>query len=421
MDRTKYQIFDAPEPSTSHYQRYTVDRGLGSAQAVNFVVEGHEDDLIDPKHCYLKSTFRILDKEGNVLEDDDGVFFSPNYSSNLWAHASVSLSNTHLAPGNDYPYTALLTDLLGASPEVRDDVLSTLSGFTTPTHSSSKVASALSLNPIVFDDYKTLCANSKELTVYHRVHSDFLQTCAQLLPNRMQLTLTLSRSKDAFVLCRTSTESEYRVEVLSVSLFVKRVVPGPSALKHLNQSLARGGKLHYQRLHMIAFPCAQGSLTWTWHNCFNNVLPRRVFVALVTQESYFGSFDRISTYLESGSVKRVRFCLDGREIMAEPYTADWKYSAPGIVDWEKTDARSPYAGLCRAIGVFASPRQHVGIRYNDYINGSTVFGVSLGQAQGSGSLDVHIEFAQATAEPLMLLVLGEYPKTLSFDASRNLV
>ena len=145
---------------------------------------------------------------------------------------------------------------------------------------------------------------------------------------------------------------------------------------------------------------------------------------MVTQEAYFGSYSRLSTFLESAGVSRVRFCLDGREIMAEPYTTKWKYDS-NAVDWENSDAKSPYTGLNQALNVFAAPRQHVGIPYTDYLNGSTVYGVSLDHAEGSatvpGSLDVHVEFATPLVEPLMILCLGEYPKSISFDGTRNIV
>ena len=95
------------------------------------------------------------------------------------------------------------------------------------------------------------------------------------------------------------------------------------------------------------------------------------------------------------------------------------------MDWENSDAKSPYTGLNQALNVFSAPRQHVGIEYSAYVNGSTVYGVSLDHAEGQatvpGSLDVHVEFASPLSEPLMILCLGEYPKSIEFDAARNIV
>jgi hypothetical protein len=214
------------------------------------------------------------------------------------------------------------------------------------------------------------------------------------------------------------------IEIESVSLFVKRVILNPAARALLSQSLSSGGKLHYQRLHTIAFPCAQGSRTWTWHNCFNNIAPRRVFVALVTQEAYFGSWRYGSTYLESSRISRVRFCLDGREIMPEPYETTFAYAPDGMVDPKATDAKSAFAGITRVMNNFGTPTSRAGINYANYINGSTLFGVDLDHADALGpvlgSLDIHMEFSEGAAPaPMMVLVMGEYPKTVVLDGNRQ--
>ena len=110
--------------------------------------------------------------------------------------------------------------------------------------------------------------------------------------------------------------------------------------------------------------------------------------------------------------------------MAEPYSCNFKYKSPGVVDWEGSDAKSGFAGLNQAIGVFSTPRQHVGMSYLNYVNGSTMFGVSLDHAETlgtvPGSLDIHVEFENPVPEALMVLVLGEYPKNITFDGNRSI-
>ena len=425
--RFKYHQTGEEEELVTNYQRYTVDKGLQSAQAATFVVEGREDAFIDPTQCYLKTTFRVLKENGDVLTGNPNVFPTGNYSANLWSQVSISLNNTVLPPGNDYPYSALLIDLLGSDPDVRDGVLIPLAGWGNAHHGTSKVDVALaSEEPGDLEDMPALTKASKEVVVYQRVHSDFLMSCSQPLPNRMQLVVTLTRGKDAFVLCRGAdkADKDYKVDITSVSLFVKRIQPSPARLASLNAALQQGGTLQYQRLQTLVFSCAKGSLNWSWHNCFHNILPRRVFVALVSQEAYFGSYNRISNYLESVSLKSARFCRDGRDILPEPYTFDFKYLDSGQVDWQNSDGKAAFHGLNQTIGTFANPRHRVGIRYNDFVDGATVLAASmdhsLSHRPAHGSLDIHLEFGKETAEPMMVLVMGEFPKTLTFDSDRNL-
>ena len=110
--------------------------------------------------------------------------------------------------------------------------------------------------------------------------------------------------------------------------------------------------------------------------------------------------------------------------MAEPYKSSFSYDNDGKLEEDKSDALSPFAGLCRVIGSFAFPRQYVGVSYENYRDGSTIFAVALDHedTQGvvPGSFDVHIDFGNLTSEALMVILVGEYPKSIAFDSNRNI-
>ena len=436
--KLKYKFdIDAPVPdvASSHYQRYTRDNGIDTSRTVQFRVEGQPDCFINLGECYLKTIFRLVKEDGTEIGSNPQVFPAENYGSNLWSQVDIRLNNTPLPPGNDYPYTGYLIDILGSSSIQRAHVLETIAGTWIPSYGSSLIRNAKDKS---YRSSKDLCKNSKEIIVYSRIHSDFMTSCSQFLPNNMDLDITLQRSKDAFVLGgeikysidpATATErvrmpEAVKIQMESVSLFVKRVCLNPAATALMDKSLATGGHLQYQRLQTIAFQCAKGMQTWNWRNCFNNLAPQRAFVALVTQEAYHGSLARTSTFLESANVASVRFILDGREIMAEPYQTKFAYNSNGVIDTEETQAIPAFHGLCNTMGVITSVRNNFGITYDNFIDGATVFAVDLGYSDStqvvSGSFDVCINFAQPCEEPYMVIVMGEFPKILSFDANRKI-
>lgn len=425
--RLKYHFSESESQAdvqSSLHQRYTLDKGVNSSRVAHFLIEGQDEAFVDLSQCYLKTVFEVRRGNGDAIPANSTVFLTPQYGSNLWNQVAVHLNNTQLAPGNDYPYTALFIDMLGATPDFREFITSPLSGWSDTAFGSSSLSSILERDPSSYELGRDLIAGSKKVTVFDRVHNDFLMSCSQLLPNRMHLAVTLTRGKDSFVLGRQIGDTEeYVINIVSVSLFVKRVSLNPTARGIVNSSLGTGGKLHYQRLQTIAYPCPKESKTWTWHNCFNGIAPRRVFVAFVSQMAYFGAWDRVSSYLETADVSSARFCLDGREIMPEPYTSDFQYDA-GVINTLKSDAKSPFAGLNRVVDAFSSPRSLVGVSYECFLNGFTVFAVDLDHADSlgplSGSLDIHVEFAHLTKEPLMVLVMGEFPKTIVFDSNRQI-
>jgi hypothetical protein len=421
--RYKFSVDESgADIDSGHYQRYTVDKGVNASRTVQFMVEGHDDAFIDLSKCYVKTVFRVVNENGTELEPDADVWPTENYANNLWSQCNVSLNNTPLPPGNDYPYTSLLIDLLGASPEARRDTLGPLAGVSGAHFGGSDMALTRS-NTYTLN--KALVAKSARVTVYDRIHHDFMMSCSQLLPNRMQISITLTRTKDSFVLCKGIDESRtFKIDIVSSSLFVKRIHLNPAGRSLIESSLSSGGKLLFQRLHTIAFPCSAPSHTFSWHDTFGHIVPRKAFCCLVKQSSFFGSWEKASHYLESSNISVVSFRLGGREIMAEPYRTEWRYEETGRVSQTLSDAKSAFAGLCRVIGTFSSPRTHLGITYANFLDSCTIFAVDLDHADGigpvHGSFDIHIEFLTPLEEPMMVIVMGEYPKTITFDASRQI-
>lgn len=420
---------DAPRIESVGYQCYTADKGINSSRTVSFHVEGFPDSFIDTSKCYLSTTFKIVNADGTNLEinnEPDGqpspVFPTEHYGNNLWSQASVSLNSTQLPPNNDYAYTARFIDIIGASQENTRNYKNYLSGSSSLAYGGSKVSMA-DLNTYLIP--KMACAGSSPITVYNRITSDLMMSCGQLLPNGMSLGITLTKSKDNFVLCRDADEDRsFKLEIVSVSFFVKRVQLNINGMQRIEKMLESGGKLLFQRLHTIAFPCPQGSRSWNWHNCFNGVVPRRVFLAIVSQEAYHGSWSRTSVYLESAHVSSVRFQQNGREIMPQPYNCSFVYHEGGRVNKEASDAKSAFAGLCRVTGSFDTPRLAVGIPSLYFLDSSTIFAVNLDHVEGmgpaSGSFDAFVDFAIPCREPYMIILMGEYPKSVVFDGNRHI-
>ena len=378
-NKLRYKFSENPNVAdleSGLFQQYTVDRGINSSRAVSFFAEGQANSFINLSQCYVKTVFRVVKSDGSALGDADSVFPTENFGTNLWSQINISLNNSALPPGNDYAYTAFLIDLLGASPEAREAVMKPLAGWEAVGYSSSKIADAL---PASYSTNKAKAKGSNLITVYDRIHSDFLMTCSQLLPSRMRLGITLTRSKDEFVLgCDMTTMTDtYKIEMMSVSLFVRREYLNPAARSLAERELADGGKLFYQRLQTLAFPCPEGSMSFAWYNCLGGFAPTRAFLAVVSQEAYFGSLSRTSNYLESAGISTVRFCLDGRDIMAEPYQTTFVYDENGATNLSESDALSPFQGFCQTLGTMHAPRAHMGVKYDSFKDGCLVFAVAL--------------------------------------------
>ena len=405
----------------SMYQRYTLDKGINTSGTVSFVVEGHNEGFIDMSDCYLKSKLRVVKADGSALPPEARVYLSPGYGRNLWSRAEVALNNTPIPPTNEYALTTRVVELLSCGGDWRATVGAPLGETDTSYNSSSQV--------VFVETHKEMdimaVAGSKEVVTYTAVGSDFMRSCTQLLPNNMDLRLTLTKARDSTILCSSEAGADYKVEIVSCSLFVRRLFPNPRGLAILNENLANGGELRYQRLHTVALPCAKGSRSWTWHNCFNGKAPARAFCFLLSQEAYFGSFSRISDFFESASVAAVRFQLDGRDILPEPYSTSYGYDASGQIDESNTNALSAFHGIRKVLGDFGGHGKDMGMGYSEFIKGCTLYAVDLEHSivakPVSGSFTVQIDFATSLSEACMIVIVGEFAKSLAFDANRSIV
>ena len=455
FEEDSYELESDCEIAGSQYVRFTSDRGIDSSRSVTFRIGRNSDSLLDMSKFFIKTKYRIVKDDDNPIGSSPTVYPLENHGINLWTSASVSLNNVPLPPSNDYAYTANLVNLIGATPEVRKTIMGPLTGFREPMSSSSKIGTD---EWGTYDEAKQKCADSKTMTVYTRIYSDFIQSCSQLLPYDCDLTIVLNRSKDSFVLGVDPGDNHptYKINIESVSLFIKKIYLSDPATARIRSSIQDGLMLQYQRLQTVVYPCPERSLTFSFYDLYHGIVPRKAFAFLVTQEAYFGSYRRNSMYLESADVSKVTFFSDGRAINPESYETSFKYhpktghtitessmqrytaqlenlpddadeetrnTLKAIVGGGASDAMSPFAGLCRVVSSFSNPRELVGVEYPQFVDGSTIFAVSMDHSQRMtamrGSFDMTIEFRTPLKEPHMVIVVGEYPKTIKLDQDKN--
>ena len=251
-----------------------------------------------------------------------------------------------------------------------------------------------------------------------------MRSCTQLLPNKMSFRLTMTRARDSFVLCSNEASADYKLEIVSCSLFVRRLFPDPRGLAILNENLSTGGQLNYRRLQTVVLPCAKGSRSWTWHNCFSGKAPKRAFCFLLSQEAYYGSMGRVCDFFETASVATVRFQLDGRDILPEPYVTSYVYADDGQLDKDNSDAMSAFYGIRKVLGDYGGRGKGVGVGLSTFLQGSTIYAADLEHSVTgspvSGSFSAQIDFSTSLSEAYMIVLVGEFSKVISFDGDRSI-
>ena len=415
----------------SFYVSQSLDRGVNASGVLNFSFPADPDCFTDTGATYMAIKLRVLRADGTHLDSTDKVLLGSPGMATLFKSCVVSLNGTALPPSNLYPYSARLVQLLGTPSRAQNGFWANMEmagndfGIDLLTQHSA--------------DYLLVqmaeVAGSKEVILYGRLFSDFMLTCAQLLPPGMKVDVSLTRSADSFTLCAPppaegSPATDYKVELESVTMYLKRMELGPKTLALTKESLLGGGKLRYNRLSADVQQIPSGSLVYRWNNIYNGgPLPHTVYVLLVKQVAFYGNLRALPVYLGSGHLRSFRLLNNGRDVLPEPYVFNLRYTSADMdtPDIRTSDAKAAIFGLGRVLGLANASSTPVVLDSQMFLAGSCILAAKLNTCGGRrvqpGSLDLELQFTAANDDPdqrLMCLCFGEFDHTLSFSSNLNL-
>ncbi len=411
LDYTFSMDSERPGQEEFYYITQSIDNGLAHAPALKFDVPPHDTDYTDGSEMYLKLVFMVMDSKGETLKSDDKVFLCNGAFGNFFSDCNVELNHHRLPAVTEVPYTSFLVNTLGTTKRYRDDLLDTISHTTTPSEGAPKItASSPKTNLINI-------SQSREVTMYGKIPSDFLGSCGEPIPNNVRITISLQRNHENFILGHDDATKEYKIKLLKCTLFVKRIRMNTAAQNVLDGSIARGGFLKYRRLSTMMQPVHKGSLSHGWFNVFHGRVPSRIFFGLVKQLSHVGALNYYPMFFDTAGVSDVAFLVNGRHVMVESYKPTFRYIGD-TATWNTSDITGPLLGLYQALGGFKN--QDLGIGPREWINGMAIYATKLPHYDSSmatkmGSFDIQLAFSKPLSENYVLIAMGEFDHALEFE------
>lgn len=412
------QAASVPGIEKSFHTAVTVSQNIAGS-SVQLHVPAIANSFIDTSEFYVRVTVQVVNVDGTPIPtlsldgvDNPGLDVFPlgGFLNNLWSQCNVRLNGHPLPPTSDYPYVAQLLGLLGTSPSVREHILTPLSGGVRDSERRSLIGSdELSMYVSAMQTIQ----GSQELVLYGRIQSDFLVSLAQLLPDNVDLDIELTRGRDSFALGSTSPDAEYRIKLNTVTLFVKRIEFNSPGQKILRSAVDSGVLLKYNRYQSRVMFVPKDSKTFNWGNIFSSgALPRRVFFFLVDQSSYSGAINRRPTFCEPARVSEVRFMVDGRDVMPEPYRPDFVPMGGGGVSIA-SDVKSAVLGLNSVMGSFhRHAEDSLVIGTAEMLTGAMIYATNLDHVSSNqpkqGSLDISATFKTNAHRSYTALCIGEF-------------
>ena len=133
------------------------------------------------------------------------------------------------------------------------------------------------------------------------------------LLNGVDMRIRLDLASNAVVL-GTDTENQYKYRINMARLWMKKVIPHPSALLSLSQNLTFENSFIeylYNRPVIKNSIITAGSSNIVLDNIFNGIIPQQVIVFMTSQDALNGNYKKNSGYLEHCNINTMRLEIDG--------------------------------------------------------------------------------------------------------------
>ncbi|KAK7096804.1 hypothetical protein V1264_003867 [Littorina saxatilis] len=419
--KSELDIFQLPPTQTTilggHHVEYRPLSTLTDAGPVEFFVSSGGDEYLDLNSSYLYVRLKVSNADDTNLAADADVGPENLLLHSLWSQMDLYLNDTLVTPStNTYPYRAYLETLMSYGTDTKNTRLQNslwykdTKGHLEAAHNHNRG----------LQSRRRRVAESCVVELYGRPHLDLFQQ-DKLFVNGVALKMKLVRSRDAFCLHSNADGVAFKVKLVDVSLFVRKVKVAPSVQMAHALALEKGtAKYPVQRVVTKIFAVPQGNMQINKENLFLGQLPQRLVIGLIHNQAFHGQYGRNPYNFLHLDVNYLALHIDGRQIPAKPLTPDF---ARGLY------ARS-YFTLFEAVGKSQGDEGN-DITYDDYSEGYTLFAFDLtpdeaaggGHAQliKHGNLRLEIHFANPLPNTVNVVAHGEFQSLIEVDKHRNVL
>ena len=336
----------------------------------------------------------------------------------IFSQLDVTLGDRLVSQSNNcYPYRAFIEAVLNYS----DDTLSTQfsAGLFYKDIPGEHESTALDGNNVGFVKRAALTAESRKIDLLEHLHSDlFFQE--KLLLNGVDVKIKLTRSRDAFCLMTDDPNRGCKLQILSASLFIKKVRVAPGVrLGHAEALFTANAKYPVDRVGMKVFSIPAGSRVSNQENLFLGQLPKLLVIGLVDNDSFSRTHNKNPFNFKHYDINFVALYLDGEQVLAKPLQ----------LDFETGNCVREYMHLVQAAGKHMKDRSLL-VNHEQFAQGYTLFAFDLSPDQEcadhyslikTGNLRAEVHFARALPHTVNMIVYGVFDNVIEINHRRNVL
>ena len=409
------------------YVVYRPTAPISSRSPIEFTIPPSASQYINLQHTRLRVTAQLVDNENKPITQEnlyplarvkpDGSPYTQTeidehekgrvcptnlLLSSIFNQVDVYLNNIQMAKtiGSNYSYKAYIDTLLHKG-SYQDE----------KTHLASEFYVKQS-NPTSFDRNMSIMAENSRycdgalLNLEGVIHSDIFDIEKSLISGT-ELKLKLYQNHDPFRVHAATSDNNFKILVSDASLSVCYTHPNSEQIIENETHLAKTPVLYpFNRSDIKVFQLAAGSYSASFDNIFTTS-PYEIVIAMVKSKAYSGSSVENSYNFQHYNINFLEIALDNVSCPGAPLKPDF-------------DAKNYTEAYMKLIDT-RNPNQRLGIHYDEYAEGYTLFRFELPKDNRRGNVSIRLSFSKALPEGAAMIVYAKYNSEFKIDSERNIL
>lgn len=379
---------------------------------LEFQIQTSPDQYILLSETYLRMKIKlVLRRNGTDLTaTTEYVHLVPEQYllHSMIKSVEITLGNKalNLSPSS-YNYRAYLEALLGYNQDAKN------------SHLGSALWDTPAFRTATFQPSTN--GNYPEVELMGRLHLDLTHQNRAILGGLPLKVKIMLHEPNAF--CQTGDVNRtVRMEILACSL----LVTSQEATSHLVQAHAKAlrmapAKYPITRSEVRHAILPAGLKDAVMDNLIMGQIPRRLFVVMLRNEVYNGSYVNSAYKFEHFDVNFIATYLNGIQIPAIPYTPDFSknlYTREFLSLYRNTDQNGTSANAQISIRDFKENHPIFAFNYSPDLSHGYDSNGHVSPIK-HGSLRLQMRFTSALTVPINVLLFAEYDNILEVDEMRN--
>ena len=379
---------------------------------VIFHIEGGTD-FTDLANSFLEVEIDVTTSAGEALAAGKAVCPINNIFHSLWSQVQVKLKDCIVShPSPNYGYQAYIENLLNFSKQSKDTWMTSVGWCMDQATKFDDVANTS------LAARRTWVAGTETLKLRGKLSTD-ISNQPLLIPSHADIQITLTPQRSAFALLNFEEEGEFKLDIKSAKLMVRKVKLYPARVAEFEKEIARAPiRLPISQTKVTTVSISSGLTAFQQNAIFSGELPHTIVCGLVANGSYSGSKNKNPFNFQHADLNHIQ--LKVNELLVPTYPLN-----PSFGDSKVTEA---YESLYDVVGRLGDDWSN-GLTTADYCGGSALYGFTVAQdslCRGDqpdliGQIDISLKFGTPLPETMTLVIYSSTRAEVIIDKFRNVL